>query len=107
MDGKNYLGEIIVGIIGLLSSASIWKHYDLRIKNKYDLSKDKLKQNDTILYRDDLKARVGKLEELLKEAASEKEELRNQILNLTAEVYSLRVKVDFLEKENERLKYPK
>ena len=34
----------------------------------------------------------------------EKDELRKNLLDLTAEVSSLRTKVEFLEKENERLK---
>jgi hypothetical protein len=34
----------------------------------------------------------------------EKDQMRDQILNLTREVSELRVKVTFLEKENERLK---
>ena len=57
-----------------------------------------------MLYRDDLKSRVKNLETLLANSADEKEELRTQVLNLTAEVNALRVKVEFLEKENQRLK---
>ena len=52
----------------------------------------------------DLKKRVAKLEDLLEESAREKDELRNSVLKLTEEVASLRTKVEFLEKENERLK---
>jgi cell division protein FtsB len=40
----------------------------------------------------------------LEHSAQEKDELRKQILKLTEEVASLRTKVEFLEKENERLK---
>jgi predicted nuclease with TOPRIM domain len=60
--------------------------------------------DDGVLYRDDLKSRVKNLETLLANSADEKEELRTQVLNLTAEVNALRVKVEFLEKENQRLK---
>ncbi len=55
-------------------------------------------------YRDDLKHRVRNLESLLAQSSDDKEELRNQVLTLTAEVNALRVKVEFLEKENDRLK---
>ena len=55
-------------------------------------------------YRDDLKNRVRNLEALLASSSNEKDELRDQVLALTQEVSALRVKVEFLEKENERLK---
>ena len=55
-------------------------------------------------YRDDLKNRVRNLESLLATSSEEKELMRQQILDLTAEVHELRVKVEFLTKENERLK---
>ena len=44
------------------------------------------------------------LEELLARSADEKDDLRKKILELTAEVHTLRVKVDFLERENQALK---
>ncbi len=55
-------------------------------------------------YRDDLKNRVRNLEALLAASSDEKDELRNQVLALTQEVSALRVKVEYLEKENDRLK---
>jgi hypothetical protein len=51
-----------------------------------------------------LKNRVRNLEELLARSADEKDDMRQRILDLTAEVHSLRVKVDFLERENQALK---
>jgi predicted nuclease with TOPRIM domain len=56
------------------------------------------------MFRDDLRERVKRLEQLLQESSEEKDEMRDQILSLTKEVSELRVKVSFLEKENERLK---
>ena len=56
------------------------------------------------MYRDDLRERVRKLESLLEESSKEKDEMREQILSLTSEVSALQVKVDHLEKENQRLK---
>jgi peptidoglycan hydrolase CwlO-like protein len=49
-------------------------------------------------------ARVNKLEKLLHDAEEDKERMQEQILSLTGEVKALRVEVDFLRKENERLK---
>jgi len=74
------------------------------MKIKAEQKKDEDKNNDGIQYRDDLKRRVSKLEELLVESAKEKDELRKSVLKLTEEVSALRTKVEFLEKENERLK---
>ena len=41
---------------------------------------------------------------MLASSSDEKDTLRQQVLDLVAEVNTLRVKVEFLEKENERLK---
>jgi len=89
--------QVIVTLIGVLGSASIWKYMEVRLRvNKT--------QNDTVQFRDDLKQRVKNLEALLSDSGREKDELRQQILDLTAEVNSLRVEVEYLKKENERLK---
>ena len=69
-----------------------------------DERKEEIFNSDTHLYRDDLKNRVRNLEELLARSADEKDEMRKKILDLTAEVHTLRVKVDYLERENQALK---
>jgi hypothetical protein len=43
------------------------------------------------------------LEALLQQSASEKDELRTMVLNLTREVAALTVKVEYLTKENDDL----
>ena len=96
--------QIIITVIGVLGSASIWKFLEARLKDKSDNRKFELQNNDGVQYRDDLKDRVRNLETLLAKSADEKDELRNFVLELTAEVNSLRVKVEFLETENQRLK---
>lgn len=96
--------QIVITIVGVLGSASIWKYLEARLKTKTQLKKDELQNSDGVQYRDDLKSRVRNLETLLAQSSDEKDELRNQILDLTAEVNALRVKVEFLAKENERLK---
>jgi uncharacterized protein HemX len=93
---------ILVTLITVLFGAGGWKFYESRMKLKAEQSTDqKTEQN---IYRDDLRERVKNLESLLKESSEEKDEMREQILSLTKEVSALRVKVDFLEKENDRLK---
>jgi predicted nuclease with TOPRIM domain len=96
--------QILITAVGVLGSASIWKYMEARLKAKSEERKDELQNNDGVQYRDDLKERVRNLEILLQKSATEKDELREQVLELTAEVHALRVKVDFLSKENERLK---
>lgn len=96
--------QIIITAVTVAGSASIWKFLEARLKTKSDEKKASIENSDGVQYRDDLKQRVKNLEKILQESSDEKDELRQQILNLTAEVHALRVKVDFLEKENERLK---
>ena len=96
--------QIAVTAVGVLGSASVWKYFEARLKSRADERKTEFENNDGVQYRDDLKNRVRNLEELLANSADEKESLRQQVLELTAEVHALRVKVEFLAKENERLK---
>ena len=96
--------EILTIIGGVLGTAGLWKFAEARMKLKAEQKKDEEKNSDGIQYRDDLKKRVTKLEELLSKSAKEKNELRDSVLKLTEEVSALRIKVEFLEKENERLK---
>lgn len=89
--------QIIITIVGVLGSASIWKYLEARLKAKSAEKQTDLNNNDTVQFRDDLKARVTRLEELLEESSS-------KVLTLTAEVHQLRTEVKFLTKENDRLK---
>ena len=96
--------QIIITVVTVAGSAGIWKFLEARLKAKSESKKIDLQNNDGVQYRDDLKHRVRNLEAMLSQSSDDKDELRNQVLELTAEVNALRVKVDFLEKENERLK---
>jgi len=98
------LTQIIITIATVAGSAGIWKFFEARLKVKAEERKDSMQNNDGVQYRDDLKDRVRNLEALLAKSADEKDELRDKVLELTGEVSSLKVKVEFLEKENERLK---
>tara|TARA_R110000803_G_scaffold74935_1_gene139210 strand:+ start:190 stop:501 length:312 start_codon:yes stop_codon:yes gene_type:complete len=96
--------QIIITVIGVLGSASIWKYFEARLKTNSYNKKLEYQNNDGVQYRDDLKDRVRNLETLLAKSADEKDELRAFVLELTGEVNSLRVKVEYLEHENQRLK---
>jgi len=101
------LAQVVITVVTVLGSGAAFQFYTNRMKLSADAKKDELANSDTHLYRDDLKNRVRNLEELLARSADEKDEMRQHILNLTAEVHSLRVKVDFLERENQALKMRK
>ena len=93
---------IVVTLVTVLFSAGAWKFYERRMALKAEENKDdKTEQN---IYRDDLRERVKKLENLLAESSDEKDKMRAEILVLTKEVSALRMKVECLEKENDRLK---
>ena len=96
--------QVIVTLVGVLGSASVWKYMEIRLKTKAEIKKQDNENNDTVQFRDDLKHRVRNLEALLSKSGEEKDELREQVLALTAEVHALRVEVDYLKRENERLK---
>lgn len=96
--------QIIITVVSVAGTAGIWQFLQARLKVKSEERKSQLENNDGVQYRDDLKNRVRNLEALLAASSNEKDELRDQVLALTQEVSALRVKVEFLEKENERLK---
>jgi uncharacterized protein HemX len=98
------LTQIIITVVSVAGTAGIWQFLQARLKVKSEERKSQLENSDGVQYRDDLKNRVRNLEALLAASSDEKDELRNQVLALTQEVSALRVKVEFLEKENERLK---
>ena len=98
------LTQIIITIATVAGSAGIWKFFEARLKVRAEERRSDMENNDGVQYRDDLKDRVRNLEALLAKSADKEDELNAKILELTSEVSSLKVKVEFLEKENERLK---
>lgn len=86
---------VIITIVSVLGSTSAWKYYEKKavIKQK-DERQDKL----------DNRQRIDKLDILLEKSSQEKDGLRTEILKLVKEVSALRVKVEYLEKENNELK---
>jgi hypothetical protein len=102
MTSYDNVTTVLVTMITVLFSAGAWKFYERRIKLKTDL--ERIDRTDQNMYRDDLRDRVRRLEQLLTDGAVEKDVMRDQILSLTKEVSTLHVKVEYLEKENQRLK---
>lgn len=86
---------IIIAIVTALTSGAAWKFWEQRMKAKQE--EKELDRREDFAYRDDLKARVSRLEALL-------EESNEKVIALTAEVNALRTEVHFLTKENDRLR---
>ena len=87
---------IIITSLTVLFGAGAWKFYEFLIKNKREKEKETLKEST--VYRDDLKIRVEKLE-------GDKDECTDSLMDVKIQLSALEVKVSFLEKENDRLKY--
>jgi predicted RNase H-like nuclease (RuvC/YqgF family) len=97
---------VVASIIGTLGSAKAWEYYSTRaaLKKEERLAQ----QQDNNLYRDDLRKEVERLRLEIKKAYADKEaetvELRNEIRKLSEELAEMRVRVEFLEKENNNLR---
>jgi predicted nuclease with TOPRIM domain len=90
------LTTIIITSVTVLGGGAAWKFYEFLIRNKREKEKESIKEST--IYRDDLKSRVEKLE-------GDKGECIDSLMDVKVELSALRVKVEFLEKENDRLKY--
>lgn len=89
MENSN-LWTVLITAITVLGSTSAFRYYEKRALHK---------ERDDDFIRHDCKDRISKLEALLEESSKEKDDLRNLILKLTAEVAELRTKVEFFEKK--------
>jgi|TARA_R110000744_G_scaffold89489_1_gene173906 predicted nuclease with TOPRIM domain len=98
----NFL-QITLAVIGVLGSASVWRYFEAKLKSNIEEKRFELQNNEGVQYRNDLKTRVTNLEDLLESSGKEKDTLRQQVLDLVAEVHALRVEVDYLKKENQSL----
>jgi peptidoglycan hydrolase CwlO-like protein len=87
--------SVLITALTILGGASAWRFYEKRAMHK---------ERDEDFIRHDCKDRISKLEALLTAAGKEKDDLRGMILDLTKQVAALSVKVEFLTKENEKLK---
>jgi predicted nuclease with TOPRIM domain len=93
---------IVVTVVTVLGSAGAWSFYQNKMKMKFE--KDDSEQKDKNLYRDDLRERVVVLETKLESTIKEKENLLKEMGDLNTKVIEYKVRLEFLEKENDRLK---
>jgi hypothetical protein len=94
MDNSS-LWSALITLITVLGGTTAFRFYEKRAMHR---------ERDDDFIRHDCKDRISKLEALLEESSKEKDEMRNLILKLTAEVAELRVKVEYLNHENVKLK---
>lgn len=82
--------SVLVTAITVLGSTAAFRYYEKRAQHK---------ERDEDFIRHDCKDRIAKLEALLEVASKEKDELRKQILELTALVAKLQAEVEYLRKQ--------
>jgi flagellar motility protein MotE (MotC chaperone) len=91
----NNITTIIITLVTVLFGGGAWKFYEFLIRKKsYDKKEEKTEQT---MYRDDLRTRVGKLEE-------DKQRCLDSLMDISNKLSALETKVEFLEKENTELK---
>ena len=94
---------IIITAVTVLGSTGAWTYYQNRLKLKYDSKKeDKTDQN---LFRDDLRERVAVFESKLESERAAKEKTTEEVIGLRTKLTEYKIRLEFLEKENDRLKH--
>lgn len=91
---QNSLYTVLVTLFTVLTSGAAWRFYEKRATSK---------EKSENFMKDECRERITKLEILLEKSAKEKDQMRDEILALTSLVSELKVKVEYLEKENNEL----
>ena len=94
--------SIVLTLATVLTSAGAWQFYQNRLKMRH--AEKKHDQNEQTLFRDDLRERVAILEQKLEDAYKEKNKTAQRLAEVMQEVAAHKVRIEFLEKENDRLK---
>jgi polyhydroxyalkanoate synthesis regulator phasin len=99
---EQYIFTVIITALTVLFSAEAWRYYRSKLNINYN--KESMAEKKERAYVDSLEGRICKLEDLLGASSAEKDDLRDKVIDLTAEVATLRERVKSLEAENDRLK---
>lgn len=86
--------SVIITALTVLTGTGAWRYYEKRAQKKDD---------DDRFIRQDCQSRIAKLEILLQRSSDEKDEMRQTIVSLTAQVARLETEVKFLL-ENGKIK---
>ena len=89
------LPTIIITTISVMFGAGGWKFYEFLIRSKREKQKDE--KSEQTIYRDDLISRVERLEK-------DKDGCVDSLMEVKTEAAALKVKVEFLERELDRIK---
>jgi hypothetical protein len=87
---ENNIWTVLITAITVLGGSQAFRYYEKRAM---------FRERDDEFIRHDCKDRIAKLETLLENSSKEKDDLRSLVLKLTSEVAELRVKVEFLSKQ--------
>jgi hypothetical protein len=79
--------SVVITAITVLGGTTAFRFYEKRAMRK---------ERDDEFIRHDCKDRITKLEALLERSSREKDEMRQQILDLVSEVASLRTEIKYL-----------
>lgn len=94
--------NIVITAATVLGSAGAWQFYQSKLKLKHQEKKED--RSEQTLFRDDLRERVAVLEEKLEQAYNEKNEVSERLAEVMTHLAEYKVRLEFLEKENERLR---
>lgn len=94
--------NIVITALTVLGSAGAWQFYQNKLKLKHQEKKED--RGEQTLFRDDLRERVAVLEDKLEQAYREKAETQAKLTEVMTELAEYKVRLEFLEKENDRLK---
>lgn len=94
--------QTIITIVTVLGSAGAWQFYQSRLKLKHQERKED--KGEQTLFRDDLRERVAVMEEKLEQAYKEKAATQAKLTEVLQELAEYKVRLEFLEKENNRLR---
>ena len=99
---ENPFGQVIVAVAAALGGTGAWQFYQNRMRIKSREKKEEIA--DQNLFRDDLRERVAILAQKLELAQLEKEKTAKELAIVMSQMSEYKVRIEFLEKENERLK---
>ena len=94
--------NIAITVVTVLGSAGAWQFYQNRLKLQHEEKKDD--RSEQTLFREDLRERVAVLEEKLEQAYKEKNDVADKLSQVLQELAEYKVRLEFLEKENDRLR---
>tara|TARA_R110002020_G_scaffold12489_5_gene45824 strand:+ start:1180 stop:1497 length:318 start_codon:yes stop_codon:yes gene_type:complete len=100
------LEGLLAILVAGLTSANAWQYYQKKAQLKIDFAKEEKKEK--MQYQNKLAEEVDELKKKLSNIYDQREaelrEMNERILDLSKEVASMKVKIVFLEQENQALK---